>query len=196
MSQSFQDVVDELTQDHPRTVPHSDGTVTGREPGLLVLLERAIASDTGRGSASGGGSTPSAPIDPGALVLWDTIQKVVGEWWPGAGDPGQKDTPLPRRLRSWAREVPLEKRGYLLEMCLHWRGEIRNLLEPPKQVPLRGWACLQCGEEWAWVPRGGEIVRVYALLTHLEETPVRTECRNCGHLIFGGELLDLKAGHA
>jgi hypothetical protein len=188
-------VVSDLCQPHSRTVQLEEGPVTGQEEPLLSLLERAIAADSGRGSASGGGSSASAPVDAGALTLWTDISAVVGAHWPGRGDLLRQHTPLIERLEAWTRvtaDTPNEE--HLLEMCRYWTKQIRDLLEPPKRVPLRGMTCPAC--ECTHVEEhdadGGVIYNV-SLLAHMSEEEIRAECLVCGTEWVGGELLDLRA---
>lgn len=184
-------LVFELTRTHVRTV----GDQTGQEPALLALLEVAIKSDTS-GAYGGGATRTGAPIDTAALHLWQTISACVGEHWPGRGDLAQAKVPLIPRLERWtahlAGDALLEM--HLLEMVMQWHNQIRNLLEPPMRVPIRGGTCPQCGFQQAWQRNlDGEQVLVPCLLAHLSEKPIRAECLACGTQYSGGQLANLGA---
>lgn len=184
------EVVHELTATHIRTV----GELTGPEAPLLQMLERAIASDTS-GAYGGGASRTGAPVDVGALTLWTEISQVVGEHWPHRGDLSRASTTLINRLVIWTSALAgTENEAHLLEMCLFWRRSIRDLLEPPKSIPLRGHRCPDCLRFYVGTldPDGG-IVFQPAILVHLSEVPVRAECLSCDAEWKGGELVDLGA---
>lgn len=183
-------VVHELVSSHERTV----GDLTGQEPALLLQLQRAIASDTS--GAYGGGSTRTgAPIDPSALALWDEIRGCIGEFWPGRGDLRQATTPVPQRLRMWVSAVAgTPNEIHLLEMCEHWIHRIRDLLEPPKRVPLWGVNCPACGHNKVWAPNQyGESALAPAILVHASESPIRAECLACEEHWKGTDLSNLGA---
>lgn len=186
--------IHELTQTHPR----KHGELAGVEPGLLHLLERAIASSSGRGSAAGAARTGS-PVDVSALTLWQQINDVVGEHWPGHGDLMLAPMPLTSRLVLWAANLSgTEDEVHLLEMAMYWRKRIYDLLEPPVRVPLRGVTCPACHQSSYRheAPEDGGYAHSPVLLVHLSETPVRAECLHCGSEWLGGELRDLGATQA
>lgn len=175
----------ELTRGHKRT---KDGH-TGIEPPLLQMLEEAIASDSGRGTAAGVSRTGS-PLNVGALHLWDSISAVVAEHWPGHGVLAQHKTPLIDRLTEWVQEVAgTDSELHLLEMCTWWAAQIRQQLEPVHPVPLRGTACLKCKAVTIPVQdeEGGTVLQP-ALLAHAHETPVMVECIGCGTAWTGGAI--------
>lgn len=184
-------VVGELTRDHVRTV----GELAGVEPPLLRLLQVAIAADTSGASGGAGRSKNGAPLDVTALTLWEEISGVVDEHWPGRGNLAQAGTHLIDRLTMWTNQVAFtDDAVHLLEMCDYWRGQIRDLLEPPKQAALRGVTCPACKcSTIAKMEEDGTKSYSPALVVHLSETPVRAECIPCGGTWFGGQLVDLGA---
>lgn len=180
---------EQLTRGHKHT---KDGH-TGIEPPLLQMLEQAIASDSGRGTAAGVSRTGS-PLNVGALHLWDSISTVVAEHWPGHGVLAMHKTPLIDRLIAWVQEVAgTDSEPHLLEMCQWWAGQIRQQLEPVNPVPLRNTACLQC--KAVTIPTqdedGGTVLQP-ALLAHAHAAPVVVECIGCGTTWSGGGIYQYK----
>lgn len=170
-------VVHELTESHR----HTYGRLTGIEPGLLQLLRDAVASSSGRGSAPGGGSKASAPLDATALTLWESIAGTVDAHWPGRLDRHPVDPPVPYKLQRWVAAVAgTEDEVHLLEMATWWRKQIRDLLDPPQVIPLRGVACKVCGHDQVAEadPEGHLVVRP-ALTAYASECPMRVQCGAC-----------------
>lgn len=179
----------ELTQTHERTV----GEVTGPEPALLVLLQRAIASNF-KTEGGNGRSRNSAPLDVTALTLWQEIAATVAEHWPGRGDLLLDPAPLIARLLLWSEHTKgTADDVHLFEMCAYWHSRIRDLLEPVRPVSLRGTRCPSCFHDQARLVQDEGTVYIPALLVHLSETPVRAECLVCTNEWLGGELVDLGA---
>ena len=187
-------VVTELTRPHTRTV----GDQCGVEPPLLALLEVAIKSDTSGASGGGGASRTGAPVDVNALSIWQGIGQCVGEYWPGRGDLAQAKTHLIVRLQRWTEQVAgTDNEVHLLEMCEYWRGQIRELLEPPKRVPVRGGQCPRChANQVLGTDPDGQRVYQPCLLAHLSEDPVRVECLACGGTWYSLDMLELEVDFA
>lgn len=187
-SAELSQVVHELTATHPRTV----GEHSGQEPALLALLEVAIKSDTS-GAYGGGASRTGAPVDTAALHLWGEISGCIGEYWPGRGDLARAKTPVIRRLELWTEQVAgTDNEVHLLEMCEYWHQQIRDMLEPPKRVPVRGAQCPRCKDHQVLGTNpDGERVYVPCLLAHLSEDPVRVECLGCGGTWYGNTVLQM-----
>ena len=185
-------VVNELCRVHERTVEDT----TGLEAPLLYLLERAVASDMGRGSVSGV-SGVGGVLNLAALDLWRKVCAVVAEHWPGRGDLQQANTPVIQRLEVWASSLAgTDDEIYLLDLCHNWHEAIRNLLEPPKEVPLRGVTCPTCKRNRVLVENADrEYVYQPPLLAYLSETPVRVTCRDeaCRATWFGPDLAYIAA---
>jgi hypothetical protein len=189
------EVVSQLCQTHSRRHITAEGElVEGQEPALLVMLERAVASDTS-GAYGGGATRTGSPVDVKAMALLDTIKGTVARHWPGRGDATLQDTPLRTRLEEWTRQVAFTNdEAHLLEMCLWWRSQIRDMFEPPKDAPLRGICCPACSASHVEeLDEEGMTIFNVSLVAHLSEEPVRAECRGCGQEWRGGELLDLRA---
>lgn len=189
---ALREVVVELTRDHDRAV----GVCTGVEPPLLRLLEVAIKADTSGASGGSGRSKNSAPLDVTALSLWEEIASTVGDHWPGRGRPEYKHQHLIDRLTWWTNQVAGgENEVHLLEFCTYWRRAIRDLLEPPRKVELRGMACPECKHSWIQQLEA-ELKQVTlrpAMLVHMSEDPVRVECLACNVMWQGWEALESMA---
>lgn len=183
--------VEILTRPHERTV----GQHTGQEPALFDLLEVAIKTDTSGATGNGGGSTRAGgPVDVNALSIWQGIYQVVGEFWPGKGQLQYAHMRLIERFTWWVSTVAgTDDEVHLLQLCEIWTGKIRDLLEPPKRVPVRGAQCPRCKEHQV-LGDDPEGRRVYqpTLLAHLSEDPVRVECRACGGTWYNLDLLKLE----
>lgn len=172
--------VEVLTRPHMHTL--TGGTMEqGVEEALLVTLGKAVASTSGKGSAAGGTRTGS-PVDLGAMTLLDSIAAVVHANVPSAHDPIARCRPVSARLISWAEQAagdPTEE-DILLEHCRRWIYDIRRYLEPPKEVPLRGVACSNCGVFEVYSrDEDGDVVAVPALTAYASESPVRVTCGAC-----------------
>ncbi|MER2142180.1 MAG: hypothetical protein ABS888_00185 [Eubacteriales bacterium] len=137
-----------LTRDHEHTV----GGVTGTEEPLLLMLERAIHSDTSGATSSGAGGT-GAVLDAAALDLRDSISRVV---------PGTVPELLPQRLEAWVSRLVDERAEWDLRMlCADWTVAIRELLQPTRRVPVKDQHCPACGYARTTVtnPDGEDVVR-------------------------------------
>lgn len=181
--------VEVLCQTHFAT--HPDG-FSGMEEPLLRILEGAIGSDQGRGSVSGV-SGASGVLNLSALELWQAIHRTVGEFWPGKGSLRMAKMPLIARLELWTMQVAgTPDEPHLLEMCVFWAQQVRDLMNPPKRVPIRGGKCSACSQQVvASRNLDGETVYGPCLLAHLSETPLRVECLACG-AGWEGNLLALQ----
>lgn len=187
--------VQQLTRPHERTIQLEEGPCTGTEPPLLDILERAVHSDSGKGSAAGVARTGS-PVDLTALSLWDRLFKDTTEAWPGREDLARKATPLRIRLEELTVATAAAQDSQAYAQLWTWSEDailaIRNIVEPPKRTSLRGMRCPKCGNERVLTEAedGGQVFNS-CLLVHLSETPVRAECLVCASEWSGGELLDL-----
>lgn len=180
-----------LTRAHERAV----GEHIGEEPPLLDLLEVAIKTDTSGATGNGGGGTRAGgPVDVNALHIWQTIAGTVGEFWPGKGRLEYAHMRLKERLTWWTSTVAgTENEPHLLEMCEYWERMVRDLLEPPKRVPIRGAQCPRC-KEYQVLGTNADGQRVYqpCLLAYLSEDPIRVECRGCGGTWYNLAFLQLE----
>lgn len=171
-------VVHELTEAHT----HTYGGLTGIEPGLLHLLRQAVATSSGRGSAPGGsGSKASAPVDAAALTLWESISGTVDAHWPGRTQRYEQDPSVQFKLQRWTAVVAgTENEVHLLEMATWWRKQIRDLLNPPQVIPLRGVGCKMCGcQAVTQIDLDGGTVVQPALTAYASENPMRVVCGAC-----------------
>lgn len=188
------EVVHELTRPHLRT---HDGR-TGHEPALLDLLRVAIKSDVGGAAGGGGGQRATIPFDPVALQLWGNIAGDIAEWVDN--DPEYRSMTLIGKLQKLTSHLAgvgtVEGQADLLKHCLEWHKAIRELLEPPTRISLRGVECPRCHCDHVETQApNGERTYNSAIVIHASEKPVRAECRVCGEDWLNGELLDLKAAH-
>lgn len=180
--------VAELCQPHH----HRAGLNVGTELPLLIALQRAVGSSMGRGSTSGG-ERAGSPANLQALALLDGITAMVTSFTPTL-----KHMALIPRVEEWATSVVIsddvQREAILLELVREWAQAIRDLLDPPVRVPLRGVTCPQCNcTHVEQADEEGIASYNAAILVHLTETPVRGECLVCATQWHGGELLDLKA---
>jgi len=183
----LREVVVELTRDHFRDT----GEMAGLEPPLLRLLEVAIKADTSGASGGSGRSKSSAPLDVTAFSLWEEIREVVNLNWPGHGNLAYQNTLLIDRLTWWTNTVAAtENEKHLLEYCVYWRKQIRELLDPPKKIELRGTKCPTCKNSWVQ-QLSNELDTTYvpAMLVHMSEDPVRAECLACGENWMGFDMI-------
>ena len=172
----FSELVAQLLEDHLDEDNEPEGA-------LLVMLYESIGSSSGRGSAPGGGSKASAPLDLDALELWDSI----------AGDI-RENTNFPDvyseldLLKLWITETGefLPAQLDLMEYMIRWRDAIRDKFNPPKIVPIRQVDCPVCK-----ATKDSE--GVLPLELHAKKDSPFAVCTNCGHRWEGGELLDLRA---
>jgi len=164
----------------------------GQEAPLLRMLELSIGSGMGKGSVSGV-SGANGVLNLGALELWQAIHRTVDEFWPGRGNLAMAKLHLIPRLELWTTQVGgTENEPHLLEMCAYWAQQIRDLLDPPKLVPIRGGQCPRCQEHQVLGTNpDGERVFGPCLLAHLSEEPVRVECLGCGGQWYDGNMLAL-----
>lgn len=183
--------VHELVNTHLTTTRTEDGPVTAPEPPLLLILERTVASNSGRGSTAGV-SGEGGPLNLGALELLRRIQSDLVE----AGYPGME----PRAaLASWwtdasREDEPEEGLRILLEVGTRWIDGIRELLDPTRRVPMKDTACPGCGNTHVYAESSGETVRTPAVVLYPGCLPPEAECMACGTSWSGGELLDLREG--
>lgn len=187
-------IIHELTQDHERT--HLG--LTGQEPPLLELLRVAVRSDVG-GAAGGGGARAKVPFDPTALQLWGKVTSEVYTNWrfyhPKASK-ADEPTHLVQLQQVCYRVVEqgIDMQAYLLQIAMSWAKDIRDMLEPPQHIPLRGTKCPRCRfSHLEKTDEEGTTTYHTALLVHMGETPPRGECLVCGEDWVGGELMDLRA---
>lgn len=140
-----------LTRDHEHTV----GGVTGTEEALLLMLERAIHSDTSGATSSGAGGT-GAVLDAAALDLRESIFRTLSS-------NARPEWNIAYRLEHQARVVAgvPSMENKLLALCMAWEDLIRELLQPTRRVPVKDQHCPACGYAQTTVtnPDGEDVVR-------------------------------------
>lgn len=175
-------LADTLCRDHLAVLPGGEGRI-GTEVALLVLLDQAVGSSSGKGSTSGG-SDPSTRslVDGTALELRARIEATVTE---GLGRMGCSSTgggTLAERAGAWLGALPDGGYAHLEATLEAWVQAIRTLLDPPQRVPLRGVHCSECGYSQVLLEdpnEPGREVQTPALIVTMTAEPT-AECRVCG----------------
>ena len=174
-------LADTLCRDHLAVLPDSEGRI-GTEVALLVLLDQAVGSSSGKGSTSGG-SDPSTRslVDSTALELRASIESAVTEGLARLGCAGKGGT-LAERAGAWLWALPPGGYATLEPVLAQWVEAIRTLLDPPQQVRLRGVHCSACGYSMVLLDdplEPGREVQAPALVVTVSAYPT-AECRVCG----------------
>lgn len=159
------DAVDELTKP-TRTKLIQDGphgelvegrrTITVEQPSLLEQLDTAIRSSMGGASTSGASlAFERGLLDAGALFAAIKINAAIKDWCRGLN---VKTTNNPTTdLRAWyaatlSHEFPPGAEEYRIRTMRGWVGQIRSLLDPPREKDLPD-ACPLCGATEWWDPK-------------------------------------------
>lgn len=124
-------------------VRDEDGKVVGvqtsvQDP-LLVQLEYAVTSATGKGG--GGGSGDPCPINDAAFFELTRISREVAYWCTGLFRPSRD---VSANLREWVATAPDDSRTPTLR---GWAASIRELLDPPKRLQITS-PCTVCGGDF------------------------------------------------
>lgn len=165
-----------LCLDHHRLIPGTDAI--GVETALLVQLDEAVVSSTGRGSARGVQGS-RAPLDLQAMTLRSKIDARVDRGLNEIGH-GFSRAALFSRALVWLAEVSPEDYLGLEPMLAEWVAGIRGLVDPPRLVPLRGVHCSDCGFAQVLLPDAtGVEVQAPAVLVTVGP-PLTARCRVCG----------------
>ncbi|MBT2485798.1 MULTISPECIES: hypothetical protein [unclassified Microbacterium] len=174
------DAVDDLTLPKPVKVQTDDGHTWATEDALLVQLEEAIHSTTGR---SGGRSASHTRmiLDADALMQFHRITSTIGDWCRMAGAAVTRD-PV-HDLRAWYAAIltsPDSTEFYLHELT-GWASLIRGKLTPRSTLE---WLkpCPECNAD-EYVNEEGDTVRHPVVIDYDPDTPfasVRWTCRACG----------------
>lgn len=189
----------QLTRPHFKTLYTPDGErLSGMEPPLLCLLQTAVGSSVG-GSVGSLGQSAGSPLNLKALALQSKISEAACMGlWGTKRVPMAEDFPvaLTTLVEDWARaEQTKPMAGKLWSDMEGWAQEIREMLNPPKRHPLRGYACPVCGSQWKASEVDGELARTEALVAELDTAngvPF-IECLCCAAEWHGGEIHNLKA---
>ena len=140
------DAVEALTKPLAMKIIRDDGTTTRitHDP-LLVQLQDAVTSAIGNGG--GGGTATGSVLNDEAWYRLSLIRTQLGDWCRMV-DVRPTRTDAVKDLRAWHVAFlsrNLDPRGYT-RMLEGWAVTIRDLLDPPKRVPLRG-ACPVCSAD-------------------------------------------------
>lgn len=168
----------ELIATHEQTVTTSDGGEnTGKVPGLLAQLRKAVGTGGERGRTAGRRGVP-APISPAAHDLMEQIDRDTTELYLQA----QKVISTPeeriRALAALAGRWTEPSKVAVLRRYLHqWVTEIQTSLTPTRRLELVD-PCPACGAATAVVEKDGEEVVTRAL--SVDEVD-GARCAACGH---------------
>lgn len=187
------DAVSALTKPSRTKVVRDDGSTTVvAHDALLVQLEAAVTSAIGNGG--GGGSATGSVINDAALARLLQISSQIRKWC------RQADVQVTRyavdNLERWkVAALAFDTYGQVI-ILEQWAYDIRNLLDPPKTVPLSG-ACPVC-KAVNWEEGEGEnrTIRaspVAALYDHANPyRSVRAVCRagECGTEWLGADAVE------
>ena len=191
MTQLLRDVIHVLTKPHLRRTTNTEGeTIYGEEPALLDILEDCVASDSGKGSASGVARTGS-PVDLGALDLVQEVKRATQEHWPVQG---LLKAPLRLRVNAWYANTHEPNEALrMYETVFRWAEQIREMIEPTKKVQMRGVTCTEC--HCTHVEKPGEDGVTYspAITVYPDANPVYATCGVCAHEWSGKEIHELAA---
>lgn len=174
------DAVDDLTLPRNVKVSTDDGHTWATEDALLVQLEDAIHSTTGR---SGGRSASHTRmiLDADALMQFHRITSTIGDWCRMAGAKAQRD-PV-KDLRAWhvAILATQDDTGFYLEQMKSWAALIRSKLAPRSTLE---WLkpCPECNAD-DYVNEEGDTVAHPVVIDYDPDAPfasVRWTCRACG----------------
>ena len=169
----------------PRTIDRQD------DPPLLVQLEARIRSTLSDGGAPGKPGS-SMLVDQAAFDLASRIRNRLTGWAEDVRVSAERTVPLGALLRRWyaayaASDHPVGDDDRRARVVAGWVTEIRDLLDPPDQIPYRGQPCPLCGETRAIRDLDGEVTDTVALWAVLRPD-YRPEgsygmCRACGEVI-------------
>lgn len=161
------------------------------DPSLLDQLEARVRSTLSDGGASGRGGA-SVLVDVAAYDLSRRIEARMREWLGEVRATPGNGLSLRQLVTSWHQLYiggvhPVgddDRRSKNLE---EWATEIRDILDPPDQIPYRGQPCPLCGETRALRDIAGEVDNTVALWAVLRPA-YRNEgsygiCRACDKIL-------------
>jgi hypothetical protein len=145
--------IDDLTKPTRTKVIQGDHVTTVVHEPLLVQLEQAVTSAIGNGG--GGGSATGSVLNDEALQRLFIIRSQLGDWCRLLGvRPSRTDAV--KDLRAWyVAFLGTNAEQEFYTRTLHgWAATIRELIDPPKRVPLRD-PCPVCkASQWTGVDGG------------------------------------------
>lgn len=179
------DRVDDLTLPKPVKVPTDDGYTWATEDALLVQLEEAIRSTTGRTGGRSASHTRMI-LDADALFQFHKITTTIGDWCRIAGAKVTRD-PV-KDLRAWyvATLANDDATDFYLRELTSWASLIRGKLSPRVCVEYMH-PCPECDAE-TYANDEGETVNHPVVIDYDQADPftsVRWSCRACGHVCEG-----------
>src|ERR1700761_577071 len=145
--------VDALTK--PQRVAFWRDTDNGQEivrredPPLLDWLRESIGSKIG-GNGGGKAARGRAPIDLGALQLYENIDGQVRAWVSELGGKVGKGITPTQALRSWYVLYAAGRREWednYLRQLEGWAVQVKDKLDPPKKIEITS-PCPACGAEF------------------------------------------------
>lgn len=174
------DIVDELTLPKPVKVPTDDGYTWATEDALLVQLEEAIRSTTGRTGGRSASHTRMI-LDADALMQFHRIASTIGDWCRMAGAKVTRD-PV-KDLRAWyaATLKSNDTTEFYLQHMRSWVALIRGKLTPKTTLEILG-SCPEC-DATEWENDEGETIPHPVVVEYDPDSVMSTvkwSCRACG----------------
>lgn len=182
MTDPLREAVNTLTRPTIDHIPQTDDdghylrTHTVVHEPLLVQLETAITSAIGNGG--GGGSATGNVLNGEALYRTAIIRSAIGDWCHIAGI--QQTRNMVTDLTRWC-DVFDGDTGFHIGQMRGWVNTIRNLLDPPKRVPVDV-PCPVC-KATKWANEDGDTSPNPVVFEYRPEDPIgtaRATCRACG----------------
>lgn len=179
------DAVDDLTLPRNVKVQTDDGYTWATEDALLVQLEEAIRSTTGRAGGRSASHTRMI-LDADALMQFHRITSTIGDWCRMAGARVIREPVTD--LRAWhvAMLARDEDTDFYLRELVGWANLIRGKLTPRVTVEFMH-PCPEC-QATTWINDDGEEVKHPVVIDYDQGDPfasVRWSCRSCGHIRDG-----------
>lgn len=191
--------VDELTRTHLQTAEsaHSiDGQTliernSGQVPGLIEQLRDSCREGIG-GNGGASGFAPKIPIQVGAYMLYESIEKTAGAEWERLTGRRPHAT-VEQDILGWAdfaRRDPTEQE-HCLNITDQWINDIGELLNPPRRWEISH-PCPACNEKFVYRVMDGETTRSAALVVTAKDGGL-AECRSCAASWASEEWAELAA---
>jgi len=169
------EAVEALTKEtRTKVMQGTEVTVITHDP-LLQQLEDAVTSAIGNGG--GGGQATGVPLNSAALFEASKIRTKLGTWCRDAGVPVTRN--LVTDLTRWSVAFMAQASDWHVRELRGWAWTIRDLLDPPKRVPLAD-PCPACtatklvGEDGSSSP--AVVVEYDQVVLHAS---LRAVCRVC-----------------
>jgi hypothetical protein len=184
------DAVDALVKPSRTKVVRDDGTTTVvRHDALLVQLEAAVTSAIGGGG--GGGSATGSVVNDAALARLSQIGSQIRDWC-RLVDIQPTRSPVSNLERWRVIALSQDTTGHVVIME-RWADDIRNLLDPPKTIPLNG-PCPVCTADHWFSPDGDRRASPVAV-EYDHANPYRSAravCRagECGTVWVGADAVE------